>query len=205
MEERFTEIYKGNLWGGSESVSGPGSSVDYTANLRRALPVLFREFEIASVFDAPCGDFNWMKHVLAECPLDYVGGDIVKPMIEAHQAQYAAPNIRFVYMDLTKDAYPRADLMIARDFLIHLSYEDTRRVLGNFVGSGIKYLLTTTHVNTTGFENQDIVTGGFRLMDLFAPPYDFPYDVLARIEDWKPPFRAKEMCLWSREQIAELL
>jgi len=203
-ERRFTEIYRGNLWGGTESVSGPGSSLDYTANLRNALPALFDALSIASVFDAPCGDFHWMKYVLAGHPLDYTGGDIVRPLIEDNTARYGTPRIRFIHIDLTREAYPRADLMIARDFLFHLSYEDTGLVLANFVKSGIKYLLTTTHANETGFSNRDIETGGFRQIDLFAPPYNFPRAALAAIEDWKPPSARRLMCLWSREQIAAL-
>jgi len=61
IEDRFTEIYKSNYWGSKESVSGIGSTLIYTENLRSKLPDLFQLYSIKSIFDAPCGDFNWMK------------------------------------------------------------------------------------------------------------------------------------------------
>jgi hypothetical protein len=39
-------------------------------------------------------------------------------------------------------------------------------------------------------------------MDLFRPPYDFPADVLARIDDWLPPDPSRFMCLWTRAHVA---
>jgi hypothetical protein len=35
VEERFTFIYKTNIWGSKESVSGNGSTLLYTENLRK--------------------------------------------------------------------------------------------------------------------------------------------------------------------------
>lgn len=203
-EEKFTLIYRLNHWGSKESVSGPGSELGYTANLRQHLPQLVEDFGIRAIFDAPCGDFNWMSQVLPQLGATYTGGDIVLPMIESHQARHARDGVSFIHLDLTRDAFPRADLMICRDCLFHLSFDDTRRVLGSFVASGTPYLLTTTHVNR-GFGNGDIATGGFRLIDLFAAPYHFPQDALRRIDDWIPPAPERMMCLWSRDQVVQAL
>lgn len=54
----FSEIFKTNKWRSTESVSGAGSELKYTANLRKHLPALFEELGVKSVLDAPCGDFN---------------------------------------------------------------------------------------------------------------------------------------------------
>jgi len=102
---------------------------------------------------------------------------------------------------LIKDEFPNAHLMICRDCLFHLSYEDTRLVLKNFINSGIQYLLTTTHKNISGFQNRNISTGSFRKIDLFSTPYSFDSSPIARIDDWKYPEPEREMCLWSSEQI----
>ena len=203
IEATFVHIYKNNLWGNDESVSGPGSTYAYTENLRRMLPVLMQQFSIKSIFDAPCGDLNWMKYLLNDANVDYVGGDIVLPLVESHRANFARENIRFVHIDLTKDMFPQTDLMICRDCLFHLSYRETLLVMQNFVDSKIKYLLTTTHRKSNRFQNADILTGGVRQIDLFAEPYNFPKDVLFRIEDWMPPYQEREMCLWSREQVIQ--
>jgi hypothetical protein len=204
-EDRFTQIYKKNYWKGSDSNSGSGSSIEYTANLRSQLPKLFARYSIKSVLDAPCGDFNWMKEVVSATSINYVGADIVKPLIQQLNEKYSSKTVKFVHLDITEDALPQADLMICRDCLIHLSFADTRSMLVNFVSSGIPYLLTTTHTNVGAFQNHDIATGDYRLIDLYSAPYNFPHEPLAVIEDWVPPNPERTMCLWTRNQISAAL
>ena len=66
----------------TESASGAGSTLDYTANIRQQLPQLFKDFSITSIYDAPCGDFNWMRFVIKQSDITYYGADIVPAMIE---------------------------------------------------------------------------------------------------------------------------
>lgn len=204
-EARFTWIYSTNHWRSEESASGEGSTLEYTENLRKELPKLFTSFSIKTVFDAPCGDFNWMKHLLPTVDVEYIGGDIVRPMIESHVKKYTNEKVSFIHINLINDSFPKADLMICRDCLFHLSFEDTKSVLKNFVDSGIPYLLTTTHKPLDGVENSDILTGDFRLIDLLSAPYNFPANPLVRIDDWMDPEPERQMCLWSREQLITAL
>ena len=201
----FTEIYHRNQWGSPESVSASGSEMTRTRHLRTELPHLLREFNIRSVLDIPCGDFNWMKEVVANTSVTYVGGDIVKPLIQQLSDTHSSHNVKFIHLDITKSQLPQADLMICRDCLIHLSYADTRAMLTNFLSSGIPYLLTTTHVNAGTFQNHDIATGDFRLIDLYSAPYNFPRDPLAVIDDWVPPDPERTICLWTRDQVSVAL
>jgi hypothetical protein len=203
-EERFTRIYKTNYWKGDDSKSGTGSSVEYTANLRAQLPELFERFSIMSVLDAPCGDLNWMKELIAATSINYIGCDIVEPLVQQLSNNYSSETVRFLYLDITKDPLPEADLMICRDCLPHLSYADTQAVLVNFVSSGIPYLLTSTYTDGT-FRNHDIATGDYRRTDLYSAPYNFPGDPVAIIEDWIPPYPERTMCLWTRDQISAAL
>lgn len=201
-EDRFTWIYKNNYWSSSESRSGTGSTLKYTENLRKELPKLISAYSIKRVFDAPCGDFNWMQHLLPCVDVEYIGGDIVKPLIENLNKDYKSNNILFVHFDLINQIPPQVDLMICRDCLFHLSYADTKAMLENFVKSKAAYLLTTTHSNVDkSFCNNDIVTGEFRRIDLFSAPYYFPNNPLYVIDDWIAPSPERQMCLWSREQI----
>ena len=201
IEDRFTVIYTENYWSDKESASGRGSTLLYTQNLRNCLPEVLEKYKISSVFDAPCGDFNWMKHFVSEHPIAYMGGDIVKPLIESHLSKYKNASTDFVHVDLTRDDLPRTDLMICRDCLFHLSFQDTLSVLKNFVRSGTPYLLTTSHLLGPEHKNYDIATGDYRLMNLFAQPYHFPQDYLAKIDDWLAPDSPRAMFLWSRGQI----
>lgn len=199
-EDRFTWIFRNNHWG-HESVSGSGSTIKYTENLRHELPKLISQFNIKKIFDAPCGDFNWMRILLSELNVQYIGADIVKELIESHKANYENETIKFVSLDLISDNFPDSDLMICRDCLFHLSFEDIFKVLRNFINSEIPYLLTTTHKNIDNFENKDIKTGDFRLIDLFTAPFGFPNMPLMRINDWMSPEPEREMCLFNKQQI----
>lgn len=205
LEDRFTQIYNINYWNNTESASGRGSTIELTKNLREKLPELFAKFSIKNIFDGPCGDFNWMKLVVEKTNINYIGGDIVLPLIKSNQSKYGKHNIRFEKVDLTKDTLPTVDLMICRDCLFHLSYEDTKLVLNNFVKSNTPYLLTTSYLTNISFENKNIVTGHFRMIDLFSAPYNFPKDVLFKIDDWIAPESPRSMYLWSREQVIQAL
>jgi hypothetical protein len=198
-ETRFTRIYEVNFWAAKESVSGPGSSLNDTQELRRRLPELFRQFSIATVFDAPCGDFNWMKAVVAAEPIRYVGADIVKPMVDKNIERYRDERVDFRSLDITRDGFPKADLWFCRDCFYHLSIADIQSALLRFLESDIPYLLASTHKAPPGPSNYDITTGDFRFTDLLAAPFSLPHDVLFRIND----NASSDMCLWSREQVSQ--
>jgi SAM-dependent methyltransferase len=205
-ESMFTAIYTHHLWPGDETRSGEGSTLSYTERLRKELPALFKQFDISSVLDAPCGDFNWMRVFMQDHPeIQYTGGDIVRPMIEKLQSTDTRDNQRFVHLDITQDTLPSADLMICRDCLFHLEPQLVGDFVRNFADSDIRYLLTTTHHNDGTWANVDLNTGGFHPIDLFSEPYNFHADVLYSIEDWFDHHKPRRLCLWSREQIQDLL
>jgi hypothetical protein len=83
----FTEIYKSNLWGSSESISGTGSVKEQTESLINELDKLLKDMNISSILDIPCGDFNWMQKVDLS-NIDYIGADIVEELIENNIKQY---------------------------------------------------------------------------------------------------------------------
>jgi len=195
--ERFTTIYRENLWNDPESVSGAGSTLEHTQNLRARLPRLMETHGITPVLDAPCGDFNWMKEVLKDIrTLDYTGGDIVADLIDQNQTIYGKAGVRFEIIDITQGPLPIADLMIVRDCLFHLSFADVAAFLTTLCASEIRYLLTTTHDVGADFNNIDIVTGNFRRIDLFSPPFSFPVQPLERIDDYIAPYPVRQMCLF---------
>jgi len=155
---------------GDESLSGPGSSLLQTAEIRQRLPVLLGHLRVRSFLDAPCGDLNWMKHVELGVE-DYVGTDIVPEVTTGNRKQFGSSRRRFVNLDLICDSLPLVDLIFCRDFLVHLSYEDIFRTLRNFKNSGSKYLLTTTFKNLKA--NTDIASGGWRPLNLTCFPFFF--------------------------------
>ncbi|MDE2384488.1 MAG: class I SAM-dependent methyltransferase [Alphaproteobacteria bacterium] len=205
-ESRFGEIYRLNYWGNSESRSGFGSSLAATANLRAELPKIFERFSIGSVLDVPCGDFHWMKQIVAGSDVSYWGGDIVAPLVEKNQARYGSAKVRFSRIDITKDALPHSDLLICRHCLFHLSYREIASALRNYWNSGIPYLLVTSHLPANGeIVNTDIETGDFRVLDLHKAPFNFPQNARTRIRDYIPPDQPMELCLWHRDDIANAI
>jgi hypothetical protein len=171
LQTRFKDIYARNLWLDSESRSGPGSRLSQTERVRRELPALVKELGVRRLLDAPCGDFNWMRHVRLDA-VEYTGGDVVPELVARNRELYAGAGRRFVTLDLTRDPLPPADLVFCRDCLPHLSFEDARAALANIKRGGAEYLLTTTYTGRA--ENADAETGGWRPINLQAEPYNLP-------------------------------
>lgn len=201
----FSEIYRRNLWKSGESHSGLGSELAYTKNLIKLLPEVFDKFNIKTIIDAPCGDFNWMKHVPLKKDMNYIGLDIVQELVVDNQKKYGNNQYRFMTADISKDPLPKADILFCRDCLFHLSNKDIFNVLKNFVESDISWLMTSTHININKFKNTDINSGDFRLIDLFSEPFALPLDVDYRVLDFVAPFPEREMCVWNKSQIHSAL
>ena len=194
-----------NFWGNRESLSGDGSTLGYTHNLRHELAKFVRAFRVASLFDAPCGDFNWMRAVEFPQGFEYIGGDIAPSLVAKVGERYGSETRRFVTFDVSADTFPEADLWLCRDCLFHLPTQAALAALRGFARSRIGFAMITTHLNVTDFDNSDIAAGGFRLIDLYKPPYNLPRDVFYRIPDYVFPYPQRELCVWSRAQVAAAL
>ena len=207
VEERFNKIYSTNYWLDNESRSGTGSSLRSTENIRFHLLKILEKFNIKKLFDAPCGDFNWMSQVLKSVEIDYLGSDIVKDLIVSNK-KYENDKIKFSKLDIIVDKLPVSDLMICRDCLFHFSYEDIFLFLNNFISSDIKYILLTSNLNEEyKFENKDIVTGDYRKIDLFSKPFNFEKNYIYSFDD-KDKLEIqhfKQMYLFSKLQIKNSL
>ena len=156
---------------GTESVSGSGSCLAQTAELRELLPVLLDDLGVRSLLDAPCGDFNWMQHV--RLPVDeYIGADMLGELVANNQWRHAGPGRRFVRADILRDPLPQVDAVLCRDLLVLLSYDDIRQAVRNFKASGATYLITTTF--TRGRPNQDLGGAEWRPLDLTGAPFNYP-------------------------------
>jgi hypothetical protein len=155
----------------SESLSGPGSSLNQTKELRERLPLVLQALGVRSLLDAPCGDLNWMQHV--RLPVQrYIGVDILRDVIAENEWRYTSMQRSFMRADLTSQPLPRVDAILCRDLLTHLSFAEIFAVLANFKRSGAAYLLTTTF--TEDRPNRESSGGEWRTINLTAPPFNFP-------------------------------
>jgi hypothetical protein len=205
VEEIFTDIYKANKWESPETVSGPGSTLRVTHKMRQELSALLERFKIDSIADAPCGDCNWMRYVdIGEC--EYIGIDIVQDLIEKNSRTFGGTR-QFMHLNLIENIIPQVDLIICRDMLTHLTYEQIFKVLRNFKQSGSKYLLVTTNLATQ--KNIDVSNSPdcpYRLvtpfLNLQLSPFNFPKPLALIQED--VPFGAeqgKHLALWFLDDI----
>lgn len=202
-EEVFTAIYETNYWHGWESRSGQGSNVAKTVSIRTALAEIIQRYNIKTLTDAPCGDFNWMKALIDTLHLElYIGIDIVKSVIKECQQKYGSSRTLFMYADLITCPLPKVDMIFSRDCLAHMSYSDALNTLKNFKESGSIYLLTSHHIATQA--NSSIVTGEHYAINLTLPPFNLPAPLLVVLEREVEPASAhqgKALALWRLEDI----
>lgn len=160
----FEKIYDKNKW---LFGSGEGSLAKYTKKYRVFLENFLVTHQIKSVLDFGCGDWQFSKFVDWN-GIKYHGVDIVKSIIDNNQKKYQTDLIKFSVID--SEYQPEAaDLFIAKDVFQHWSNEKIKRFLPNL--KKYKYVLMTNCGDLPQFRNVEIPDGGFRTLDLSAPPF----------------------------------
>lgn len=187
---RFDEIYETGFWQPKESLSGWGSDMQYTEEIRKRLPIIVKAFDIKSMVDVSCGDLNWIQHIIPEMNIAYFGRDVSKVVIDQTKEKF--PMLDIEVMNMVDEIPPKADLIFVRDTFMHMPTEDIEDALDNFRGSGAKYLLASTF--NVG-ENGNTHPGGHRDFDvttLLGAPILFVPD---NSQDYDNPYY-KSMGLW---------
>jgi len=197
----FDKIYKRKGFKGGVSVSGPGSDLEQTKVLRSEIPNLLRDLKVKVLLDIPCGDFYWMEKVDLK-GFNYLGGDIVKEIIELNKRKYSREDRSFLQVDLLNDKLSKADVLLCRDCLVHFSYRDIFRAINNIKRSPVKYLLTTTFTDRK--KNFDIQMGQWRPLNLNLPPFNFPKPIKLineKCTENNGIYKDKTLGLWKVETI----
>lgn len=192
----FNNIYSKNYWEDKDSVSGRGSNLRQTAEIRKRLPVIIREKRIKTMLDIPCGDFYWLRKVNLGIQ-KYIGADIVESLIQENKKKYANKNFDFEVLDITSDHLPKVDLIFVRDCFVHLSYEEISKAIRKIKLSKSKFLLATTFPERN--RNYDIITGFWRALNLQSPPFNFPEPLMLMNEkcsEGSGSFNDKSLGLW---------
>jgi hypothetical protein len=202
-EEHYTRIWERGDWG------TPKSSVwarpEYTETIQIELPRIIERYGIRSMFDAPCGDFTWMRYVvmfegLAQPAFRYIGGDVVAPMVSALSEQGWQGEFRV--HDLLADPFPEVDLWFCRDCLYLYSFEDQASVFRRFLDSSIRFLALTSHFNHINIDQE---SGPEREVNYLAEPFRFPKP-LEQVLDWtyevdRPGLKPRALYFWRREAL----
>ena len=177
----FESIHAKNWWRSGESISGVGSELKRTESLRSQLELWLsvHRDEVSVLLDAPCGDFNWIRAVKLPNNMRYVGGDIVRSLIESNSANFANDDYSFIDMDIISGALPIGDAWLCRDVLFHFPFKEGGEVVERFRASRFKYFMATT--NDDAKNDKDIKFGWFRPVNLSIAPYNLG----PPIERWK--------------------
>ena len=149
-------------------------------------------------------DSAWISQ--AALPIDsYLGIDIVESLIVKNRQLYGRESVSFHSGDLRTIELPACDLILYHDCLVHLSVENIRRVLLNFLRSGSRYLLTTTFSHND--LNMDIENGDWRMLNLRQEPFGFANPILLINEEREEvdgAYRDKSLGLWKLESLKRL-
>ena len=188
LAEKFAAIYNNRVWLNnrlSGSLSGLGSELVNTEGIRGGLPRTLAELNTQTLLDLGCGDFLWMKETDLGCR--YIGIDVVEEVISANVRLHGTDKRRFLTLDGTTQVLPKADTVLCREVLFHLSFLDIAKMLANIKRSHAVFLIAT---NDPGLRhNADILSGDFRLLNLHKAPFCFPKPHMSFPDDRLSPGR----------------
>ena len=171
LTDTFNRIYAEGTWGtnvAGKGTSGTGSTLEITREYRAYVEDFMKKHSVKSVVDAGCGDWSFSS-AMDWGDASYLGVDIASDVIAAVRNKYEKGRIKFQVGDIT-DELPAAELLISKDVLQHLSNELVRKFIRNNLRKGkYKWVILT---NDRGSENRDVASGGYRAIDLAAPPFE---------------------------------
>lgn len=178
----FTYIYDNKVWGKNEQgegFSGGGSLSKNCAPYMDLLTSILNKYQIKSVVDAGCGDWEFSKYIDWK-GIQYIGYDIVYSVIKNNKNRYSKQNIQFSHANFLHEDLPSADLFLCKEVLQHLPNEDILAFLPKL--KKFKYCLITNEVNpkTLSSDNTNIQIGMTHQIDLTKMTH--------QIDLTKPPF-----------------
>ena len=105
--------------------------------------------------------------------MPYTGVDVVPELIDDLRRRPARREISRNYLlaDITRHSLPRADAILCRDCLGHLSFANIAAAIANFRLSGSEWLVTTTFPELR--TNIDCEDGDWRALNLALAPFNW--------------------------------
>jgi len=201
MEKVFTDIYINNGFDPNYK-SGLGASYEQAKYIIKEIPKMIKLYDIKTVFDCPCGDFNWMKYIYRKFD-KYIGADIVKELVLDNIRHY--PGIKFVHFDILHNKIPKCDLILCRDLFVHFKFAESVQAFRNIKRSGCKFLLMTTFTGRGVNEERDN-TGDWRTVNFQIEPYNFPpplFVINEQCTEFGGQFIDKCLALWNIKDIPD--
>lgn len=180
-KDAMNQVYSQKLWGANNTkfYSGEGSH-----NKEQVVPYLEKVQYFLSSFKNPlsvcdlgCGDFNIGKQ-LVSYTAQYIAVDIVEELINYNRQKFKTENLEFHCLDIATGNLPKADCVILRQVLQHLSNKEITAIIAKL--HQYKYIILTEHLPDGDFKaNVDIISGqGIRLkkksgVNILKAPFNF--------------------------------
>jgi SAM-dependent methyltransferase len=186
MKDIFTDVYKNKKWQDNYGTeSGPGSSIECSKPYLDFLKEFCQKYNIKSILDLGCGDFNLMRH-FDFVGIDYLGIDIVDHVILKNQQLYESVNIKFKSQSIIDYVgNVNFDLILCKDVLQHLSQTNVLKILNI---KNYKYALYTN--DFSGNVNNDVEDGTYSPIDLLKHPYNINCEC---VFEWQSCFFKKRV------------
>ncbi len=176
VKKVFQRIYETKVWdnpsNNSESLSGDGSTLKNTILIRQTIVRILSEYNIKTILDIGCGDWNWMKEISAYLP-DYTGIDAALNVINRNK-KFQSGNIRFFndislsFLKKTPSKY--YDLVLLRHVLEHSPTKYNVDLLKE-VKRCARFALITSALHDNPETNNGEIFGGYVPVNLLRTPY----------------------------------
>ena len=125
--------------------------------------------------DAPCGDMNWMRHVVYDFHR-FIGVDILPRVIQQLADSAFPPRYEFYVGNIVTDQLPTADAVFCRDCLVHLPFAAIHTTIRQWAMAGFEYVLVTTFPKQK--VNADIKLGEWRMLNMQLAPFYWPIPLM---------------------------
>lgn len=194
VEDTFTKIYATDAWGkGSGAGSVPSHCLKWIEFVRQFI----RKEKLQSVVDLGCGDWQFSPYIYHDLQVDYVGYDVVLPVIEANRQRWGEQGYKFEHLEFSTcvPEIQDAELYIIKDVLQHWSSSRISRFLREVLTTKprLRYLLLCNCAEPEDWPEDDIGDGGWRpLFAARSPLREFSPTVLMHFPSLP---NKKEVCL----------
>lgn len=169
-----------------ESLSGPGSYLKNTTETVSLINQTIKKYNIKTILDLGCGDWNWFKTINMEDIISYVGWDSHNGMIESNRKQYGNPRIKFDIKDIVLEEYPKVDLIICRDVLFHMDINISQLCIDK-IKKSCKYLISTSfngNLKNSNIKSYCYVKNwGFHTINLNIEPFHLEKYIIKSVEE----------------------
>jgi hypothetical protein len=162
----------------SERFIDPAAN-DENLQIADSLGTFIQKYNITSVCEISCGNSAWVPLILKKYPsLKYTGYDKNTALVnEAKVVLASSPNASVMLADPLTVTPQACDLIICRNLLQTLSYEDIKKVTIKFAGYDCKFFALGSFTHGSS-HNQDITTGSKFPINLELHPFNMsPADV----------------------------